>query len=104
MTTLIEKILNQFPEVTWDRWTGEIGSEFGIGVYGWIERQDGKSDFMFIRIDNDGAWMFATSSAKYSAEFSRRLNFEGSSGHEQCKRVENYFKSVKATALSVAKG
>lgn len=89
---VIERSMNLLPYVKWDRWTGEIGSEFGICVYGWISRADGKSDFVLLRIDNEGPWMFATSSAHYSEDISKRLAMENSSGHSQCKRVRDYFK------------
>ena len=87
----VEEALAKLPYVKWDRWTGELGSEDGIAVYGWIARDDSKADFVWMRIDNDGPWMFATSSAQYSADISKRLNFQGSSGHHPCKRVEDFF-------------
>ena len=87
----VEEALAKLPYVKWDRWTGELGSEDGIAVYGWIARDDSKADFVWMRIDNDGPWMFATSSAQYSEDISKRLNFQGSSGHHPCKRVEDFF-------------
>ena len=101
-TVKIEETLNLLPEVTWDRWTGEIGGEYGVCVFGWIPRDDGKSDFVFVRIDDDGCWMYGTSSAKYSEEFGRRLKFDGSNGHDPCKRVEDAFLNVKAVKISKA--
>lgn len=95
----VEEILNKFPEVIWDRWTGSLEDKHGIGVYGWIARDDGKSDFLFLRIDQDGPWLFATSSSKHSSVFSSRLNFdaEDSGGHKSCKRIEHFFPNVKST-------
>jgi hypothetical protein len=94
----VERTLNMLSEVKWDRWSGDLGSEMGIAVYGWIPRSDGRSDFVFLRFDNDGPYMFATSSAQYSAEYSRRLGFDGSSGHQACKRIEDHFTNVKSVA------
>ena len=90
----IEGILNIFPEVTWDRWSGEIGVE--MGFFGWIERKDGKFDFCFIRIDNSGPWMIVTSSADLSRSFANRI---GIKGHTDCKRVESDFPHVKSVHL-----
>jgi len=90
--TKVEKTLNLFPEVKWDRWAGDMRSKQGIGVFGWLDRTDGKFDFVYIRIDKDGAWLVATSSANHSAEFSKRLGF---TNHGDCKRVEGHF-SVNA--------
>ena len=88
----VEEALAKLPYVKWDRWTGELGSEDGIAVYGWIARDDGRSDFVLVRIDNDGPWTFFTSSAKYSEDISKRFNFPGNAGHHPCKRVEAYFR------------
>lgn len=105
MKSKIEQTLNLLPEVHWDRWTGELDAELGIGVFGWVARQDGKSDFVYLRVDKDGAWMVGTSSAEHSAEFARRLKFDtGGEGHKPCKRVEDYFPNVKAIRLHVVKG
>lgn len=92
MTNIIEAKLNLYPEVQWDRWNGELADELGVAVFGWIAREDGKSDFLFLRIDKDGIWMITTSSAKHSDDFVRRAGFEG--GHLPCKRVEASFKNV----------
>lgn len=97
MRAKIESVLNLLPEVTWDRWIGDLNDYLGIGVFGWIPRAHGKSDFCFLRIDKSGAWMVVTSSAKYSAEFSTRLGFDTKGrGHGDCKRVEDYFNVIKA--------
>ncbi len=88
-----EQTLNLFPEVTWDRFAGDMASEYGIGVFGWIYREDKKADFVFLRIDNDGPWLVATSSAEHSAEFTKRVGF---TNHTDCKRVEDHFPNVNA--------
>ena len=104
MKAKIEKTLNLLPEVTWDRWAGELGDKNGVGVFGWIARDDGKSDFVYLRIDNDGVWLVATSSEKHSADFLRRLGLKKTQRHQPCKRVEHYFQNVKAVKLPVVKG
>ena len=54
--------------IQWDRFTEEA-------IYGWIERGDGKRDFIVIyyglensdnKLEEDTYWGFTTSSAKYS--------------------------------------
>jgi hypothetical protein len=97
MKDLVENILNQFPEVVWDRFTGDLVPTGRIAVYGWIARPDGRSDFLWLGIDTEGAYMMFTSSAKYSAEFYRRLQFNSESGHIACKRVADFFHNVRTT-------
>jgi hypothetical protein len=96
MKDKIANWLNQFPEVVWDRWTQ---SENWACAYGWIARDDGRFDFLVIDFDDGEPWKFSTSSAKFSKEFSVRLNFEGSTGHQECRRIENDFPGVKACKL-----
>ena len=50
MTTIqkVERVLNLLPEVTWDRWAGELEEHLvSVGVFGWVPRADGRSDFVF---------------------------------------------------------
>ncbi len=89
MKEKIEQTLHLLPEVKWDRWMGELTDELGIGIYGWLPRQDGKADFVFIRIDADGPWMFVTSSVQHSSDFAARL---GMDAHGECKRAADHFK------------
>lgn len=86
-------VLNEFPEVQWDRWTGD---ESTCAVFGWIPRDDGKLDFLIVRVtpeknDEYTIW-YATSSAQYSEEYSKRL---GGKNHKPCQRVEDCFTGVK---------
>jgi hypothetical protein len=94
--------LNEFPEVTWDRWAGD-GVEHA-SVFGWVPREDGRQDFVLILLDGDGPWYINTSSAKYSAEFADRLfgSNPNRGGHGECKRVEHSFPGVKAVQLEQA--
>lgn len=86
--TDIESTLNLFPEVVWDRWGGIIGGV--MVIFGWIERKDGKSDFLVLLFRGSTAIQMITSSADNSVDFSARLDF----GHSNCNRVENYFFGV----------
>lgn len=74
--------LNKFPEVVWDRLTMD-GKGF-VSVFGWIKRGDGKSDFMLLDFENDTPITYATSSAKHSEKFAKRIGVE----HFPCMRVE----------------
>ncbi len=74
-----------FPEVMWDRY----GDTF---VFGWIDREDGKSDFCVLHYGKKLAWV-TTSSKKYSAEFTKRWS-GGKFPHDDCKRVEYGFPEI----------
>lgn len=91
---LIEKILNEFPEVTWDRWA-ENAPLSRMTVFGWIPRDDGKQDFVVLRIIFGELDSVLTSSAKFSAAFAARIGAK----HTDCNRVEHTFKNVKAVHL-----
>lgn len=96
--TAVERTLNLLPEVTWDRWYGELDE---MAIFGWIARDDGKSDFVLLRFSSGECWMFETSSARYSAEFAIRLGFcKSAHEHKHCKRVEGFFTGVKSVHLS----
>lgn len=71
----VTETLNKLPEVTWDRFAGD-GVE-NVSVFGWIERDDGRSDFAFVMIDKDG--------------------------HTGCRRVEDHFPGVKSVKLLTPK-
>lgn len=101
ITLPVTETLNKLPEVVWDRFAGD-GVD-NVSVFGWIERDDGRSDFAFVMIDKDGPWLVSTSSAKYSAEFSARLGM-GSDGHTGCRRVEDHFEGVSCVRLQEATG
>lgn len=80
----ITTLLKIFPEVNWDRWSGELED---LTVFGWIKREDTHEDYVELSIENGEPISISTSSAKYSAKFCERLEFT----HSDCKRVENYF-------------
>lgn len=91
--------MNLFPEVKWDRFAGDEMTQ--IGIFGWIPRDDGKSDFCYLIIDHDGPWLITTSSEKYSEEFSRRIHSgKESITHRPCRRVEDHFEGVKCVKLT----
>lgn len=85
----IALILNKFPEVVWDRATGDIDGDFSC--FGWIARDDYKFDYLDLYFIKGEVCSYSTSSAKYSKEFANRLGF----AHEDCKRMEHIFKDVK---------
>lgn len=93
MRLVVTATLNLLPEVTWDRWNGELTE--GLLVFGWLPRDDGRSDFVTLTFDAEGPASFATSSAKFSAEIAARLDFT----HTDCKRVEHFFPAVNAVKL-----
>ncbi len=83
--------LNKFPEVVWDRFTGDAEDYFRC--FGWIAREDDKFDFMVIDFDKGEVVDYSTSSAKYSLEFSKRINFT----HENCQSMYEFFEDVVKT-------
>lgn len=86
--TVIDSVtaaLAKLPEVSWDRWGGELD---WCAVFGWLPREDGRHDFVQLTFDNGKCVGFATSSSARSAEFAARLGIEG---HCDCKRVEHWF-------------
>jgi len=87
----VERILNLFPEVAWDRFTDDPAIN-ALGVFGWLPRPDGQRDFVYIRFQAGYIRLIVTSSAKYSKDFSQRLGF---TTHMDCKRVSDYFPSTR---------
>lgn len=94
-TTFVEQILNRFPEVRWDRWSGELADK--ISIFGWVQPSEQRADYVLLLIDNEGACFISTSSAAYSRAFAARLGFTGS--HKDCQRVEHTFPNVNAIKL-----
>jgi hypothetical protein len=96
---VITERMNRIGEATWDRCViqGEAAS-----VFGWLERDDGRSDFVLLEFqwgdtkDMAGekvTWFHAgatTSSAPLSKSISERISGAGSP-HFDCQRVEDVF-------------
>jgi len=78
----IKKVLLRFDFVKWDRYFGEENLVF----YGWIDRVDDHSDFIFIEFHKGEYITHGTSSSKYSKKISEILEV----GHSDCKRVEDF--------------
>ena len=91
----IQKVLNKFPEVKWDRY---IDSKKDLTFYGWITREDDKFDYLELGFKMNGKleW-YSTSSSKYSKDFGKRLNFE----HFDCKRVEDLFSKGEVETIKL---
>lgn len=71
--------------IRWDRYTSSTKK---LSLFGWIPREDGRSDFVLLTVIPEGIG-FTTSSAEYSEEISRRLNGGEPTGtHNDCLRVE----------------
>lgn len=92
--------LNLFPEVRWDRLTEYGGYR---AFYGWIDRKDGKADFMLLGVEGDRVVRYLKSSKDYSQEFAERLGGTGLLvDHQDCQRVEDLGLSVNAITLTEA--
>lgn len=86
---VVPGILSLFPEVKWDRMAGEYDK---FAIYGWIDRPDGKKDFVILIFDDLRVSCYLTSSSKLSPEIGRRLGFD--SNHKPCVRVEHLFPDI----------
>lgn len=93
----IEATLKLFPEVNWDRWSGELAD---ATIFGWVEREDQYKDYVELCMWNGEPDTISTSSAKYSAAFSQRLGF---TNHSDCRRVENDFSVPNVIHLKKAR-
>jgi len=81
------EVLNLLPEVRWDRCVRRME---WLAAYGWIDREDGRSDFVVVYVDHNGPVGYATSSAALSKTFSDRL-FGSRVDHRDCERIEDVF-------------
>jgi hypothetical protein len=92
-------ILNAITEVAGAQWDRCTRSDEHCTAFGWIFRDDDLADFVIVRFADEGVW-WATSSAKYSREISKRL-LGTDATHHDCERVSGVFGSLvnKATAL-----
>lgn len=96
---LIALAMNLLDMVTWDRC---VVSESSGCAYGWIARDDGRSDFVLLRWDGDTIG-YTTSSAMHSREIGRRLGCSGET-HRDCERVEDVFGALVERAVRQEKG
>lgn len=90
--------MNRLPFVTWDRCAGD---EADFVAYGWIPRDDARSDFVTLNFSplEPGQYpAFTTSSKRYSAAIHAALygELEGvdDDAHFPCKRVEDVFGEI----------
>lgn len=94
----IVAILNKFPEVMWDRWSG-LPPYQSVCIFGWIKRPDSHEDYIELGFWEGEPDYVSTSSARYSADFAHRLNFT----HADCQRVEDWFNVPNAVKLPYIK-
>jgi hypothetical protein len=85
--------------VWWDRYAG-MPDDFKL--FGWIDRPDGRSDFILLTVVPEGIG-YTTSSAERAEEVSRRLNDgEKSETHNPCRRVEDHPAATSLPNVAVA--
>jgi|SRR5712664_514880 len=70
-------------------------------VYGWITRDDRKSDFVILYLyENRQIVDYMASSKKYSKLFFKELTHAKTAhGHQRCKRVEDFYPVKNAIKL-----
>jgi hypothetical protein len=80
---MLKQILEKFDFVEWDRY---IESPGAYAIYGWIQRGDGKRDFLILYWTkvHKKIVTYVTSSAKYDNRISQ---LTGISDIEQCKKI-----------------
>jgi hypothetical protein len=84
--SILAPFMEKLPFVTWDRYTH---GPTWVNVYGWIARDDGRSDFVLLHIYSGNSLpSFWTSSALYSTKVAELL-YGSAEGHVDCKRVED---------------
>ena len=83
---LLLELWRRLDFVTWDRYAQDPTS---ITSYGWITREDDRSDFIVLELDlKSGDVSYTTSSAQYTEEISRRL-YGSTDTHNTCQRIED---------------
>jgi hypothetical protein len=90
-------LMTRLPEVQWDRLTRR---DWIWVAFGWIDRPDGRSDFVQIMVTDDGHVGCATSSAEFSETLSERVHGHVS-GHTPCERVEDVFGDAVANKIAL---
>lgn len=86
MDDKIAAVLNKLPFVRWDRCSGDVGGV--LFVFGWIDREDERSDFALAIFHAGEVWTVTTSSAKHSALICA-LVFGVEAEHVSCERVRD---------------
>jgi len=96
----ITMYLNLFPEVTWDRY---VEHDDIFSVFGWIARDDERSDFYAMDFKNGLFSSSNCSSARYSKEFWLRICAIHpklpTDAHIDCQRVGDLGWPVKCVHL-----
>lgn len=84
-----------YPEVRWDRF---VLCGTALRVYGWLDRDDGRADFLLLDFDisTGGVRDWITSAHPHPASVVERLENESS---VKCRRVEDYFDVPNAVRL-----
>lgn len=93
----VESVLGGLAFVKWDRF---VPFDIGLRVYGWIPREDNRSDFVVLDLiwNEMKAILIATSSSKYSNDIARYLELE----HNPCMRLESL--QLELTNVVMTKG
>ena len=90
---LMERDMLSIDFVDWDRFV-KSSIEHKVELYGWIKREDTKTDFVVLAyiMEDDGTWTtsYITSSSEMSEVIHERLGCE-QCAHNKCIRVEKEF-------------
>lgn len=94
--------LNRLPFVKWDRIIPPGTGDY-ITAYGWIDRSEGRSDFVLLEFLHPNlAPGFTTSSARHSAAIAHIL-YGDTGEHNDCERIENVLAGLVPSAIRLNK-
>jgi len=100
-TKEIVKVLDKFPEVSWDRYTGDPDSI--CRIFGWIDCKQGESpDFLILDIEDGIVYDLITSADEKYEDFFKRL---GRKLSESNRDMADYFgNAVRIANISERRG
>ncbi len=85
------EILNRLPEVVWDRTAGDDERRVAFGWANRSERSEDRRDFVVLVFEVGDGLALVTSSARYSAEWHRRLFGPDGPDHQPCVRITDHY-------------
>ena len=87
--------------VKWDRYVEfyDDSGQQAVDVYGWIEREDGRADFVVLTVFGDGEIGHVTSSPMADKRINKELYGAPADAGNECQRVEDEFDAPNMVEL-----
>jgi hypothetical protein len=105
----VSEACNRLDFVRWDRFItwDENGQVYSVHIYGWIDRDDGRADFVLLWFHDSWGWRpedcsATTSSSAYSERIQELLRGTAE-GHIDCQRVDEHFGDLIANKVELGK-